>query len=874
MTRTSRLKLLATTCLLVESLVFVAAAAAQDRGGDRGASPADQAARSGAELIVVTGRRSVDTPEEVIKRNADPIVDSVTASDIETTGDLNLTDSLNRIAGVTAVPFYGTSESGYVAIRGFDPRYNSMDIDGNPIWFSSQNHRGAQSGQFPSILVNETSVYKTVTPEQDANSIGGHVSLRTLRAFDGGTEPYLRVGYRLGLPDQGSRVNGGPSNQAYGAGKFTFGPNNAFGIVLGFNRQRTADADDYGAIGGYVQARDANGVLRDVVSANIFADSAYDKTVRNQVFYGKLEARSEDKFYAFVSANILDEDRSMYLQRSGPTMASSATRVTPTGKGTATFTNAQGQIREYDYDMKRDGRIFGAGVDYRISEVSSISLRGGYTEYSNDILTRHLGSGFRILGMNGSYDLNGDVPTVSYSTADLYNDPANWSFNNTANTSGSAAYHRNQRLDDKVYNLSLVLHHNDQKTARGFGASAGAGWVRLNRRFDQNTEYWALRSGRTLALAQIIKPGATMAGNRAALIDYDAFWNYMFENGASRQDPAFTADYRLREDAISAHATLFYRTERLSLLGGLRYEHTKDVTDTGQVLAGANVPLHRRTSYDNFLPNFQATYDLGGGFQLKTAFTKTIGRPDFVDFAPGITTTIDIDGVENVRGSNPDLGPRISTNYDASIEYYFRNGYASATVFQKYVKGDTFTQIYNVFDGDGELVQVNRTPLNNGAARVTGIELSARKRKLDFLPAPFDRLGVSANFTWLDGRWDVVFEDSATRSVPGLRSQPKWQTNARLSYDAGPVDVYLNYAGQGRTFSGFGATVQDDVWIRPIHRLDAQISWALLDNRLRLAFDARNLTNGYITYESGIENSLDNSVGNGRSYWLGVSFRY
>ena len=154
---------------------------------------------------------AVETPRDQIKRFTSGISDSVTVADIENTPDTTLPEALDRVVGVSADKYYGTSDGGYVSIRAFDSRYNSIDIDGNPIWFSSQNNRGAQIGVFPSSMVKETSVYKTVTPDQDGNSVGGHISLRTLRAFDGGGRPYLSLGGRVGRFDQEGAVASGPS---------------------------------------------------------------------------------------------------------------------------------------------------------------------------------------------------------------------------------------------------------------------------------------------------------------------------------------------------------------------------------------------------------------------------------------------------------------------------------------------------------------------------------------------------------------------------------------------------------------------------------------------------------------------------------------
>jgi iron complex outermembrane receptor protein len=843
------------------------AAAQSGRGAEKNDSP-DQA---NVGDIVVTARTSVETPREQIKRSATGIVDSTTAADIAKTTDTTLAEALERVVGVSSDAFYGTTDAGYVTLRGFDSRYNSMEIDGNPIWFSSQNNRGAQINMFPAAIVKETNVYKTVTPDQDANSIGGHIALRTLRAFDGGSAPYLTLGGRAGVYDQKSSVNDKPSGSLYGAGKFTFGSDNQFGVVLGANYQRYAGSDVYGGVDTYTQL---NG--QDQVGGNLHFDSAYDRYTRNTALYAKIEAQATDRLYAFLSGNYFDETKQLYLQRANAFIASGGTRtITPTGDGTADFTGGEGQIREYDYDIKRRAKVVGAGVDYRVVDKGVLVLRANYTDFYNDILTRNLGDGIRLSNLNGSYDINGDVPDVTPSDPARYENPANWIFRNTASTSGSASYNRDQILQDKVTSLRGDFNYNTHASARGFGASAGASWTRLDRSFDQDQRFYSLpASYGTLTLAQVAPAGTTMANNAALRMNWDRFWDILQTNGTVRTDLAPTTDYRLVEDVAAGHAEVTFAGSNFRLLAGVRYEHSDETTDTANLVRGVATPTHRTFSYGNWLPNAQASFDVTPRLRIRAAFTKTLGRPDFADFAPGLTTTFDTNGVQINNGTNPKLEPRISTNYDASIEYYLDDGILSLAVFRKDIAGETFSERTEIRDGSGVLLSIDTIPLNTGSAKVTGLELTAAKRRFGFLPAPFDRLGANANFTLLDGTWDVVFTDGTTRAVGGLRNQPKWLANLQLNYDAGPVDLNVNYRMRGRSFTGtFGTTEIGDRWIDGYDALDVKLSIKLI-RQVSVSLEARNLTDSYIRQTTGANDSVYNSVGAGRSYFAGIRFRY
>lgn len=827
-----------------------------------GATAAQDVADIGA--VVVIGRRTIDTPHEQIKRLTPGISDSVTVSDIENTPDTTLPEALDRVVGVSADKYYGTSDGGYVSVRAFDSRYNSMDIDGNPIWFSSQNNRGAQIGVFPSSIIKETSVYKTVTPDQDGNSVGGHISLRTLRAFDGGSRPYLSLGGRIGRFDQDSIVNSGPSMRLYGAAKTTFGADRQYGVVVGFNAQRMRNSDKYGGVDTYAQVNGED----QVNASNLYSNSLYDKDVRNAVGYAKVEMRKNDGLYAFLSGTIIDDSRRQYLDREGTYIYNTAGRTTNFSNGAADFNKAIGQTKQYDYDIKRKAKMLGGGVDYQVGRAGVLAVRANYTDFNNTIVTRYPET-FQLSNLSGHYDLNGDLPTTRYDSPATYNDPANWINRNT-----TASYVRDQDLRDKVSAVKADYSQNTFPEARGLGFAAGASWTRLDRTYDQGQANYLLPKGTVLKLSDVAAPGATMADNAAIRMNWDKFWTYVHANGIKTTDQAPASDYALVEDVFAGHAEAYLSGERYRLIAGLRYENTHDQDDTGDTVGGVSTPSRRINHYGNWMPNIQGSYDLTARLKLKAAFTKTIGRPDFADIAPGRSVGVDANGNPVISGSNPKLGPRLSTNYDASVEYYLAGGFVSLAVFHKDLSHETFSQKTLTLDSTGAVILTQTTPLNSGSARVTGVEASFAKRRLDFLPAPFNRLGLSANYTYLDSRWTVILTDGTVRTIDSLRNQPKYLGNVGVSYDLGQVDLHVDYRVRGRAFTTtFGTTPTGDQWIKPTDQLDAQINWRLAKG-LQVTFEARNITDSYTTITTGATDAIYNSVGGGRSYFAGFKYRY
>lgn len=133
----SRATALAGTALVLGMLPCAASA-------QTGVPTADAPAQAD-ETIVVTGYRELNQSVGDAKRNADQIVDTLTQREIERMPDRSLAEVLDRLPGVSSDRGFSSSQARTVTVRGFDARYNSMDVDGNVIWNSSRNNRGTQA---------------------------------------------------------------------------------------------------------------------------------------------------------------------------------------------------------------------------------------------------------------------------------------------------------------------------------------------------------------------------------------------------------------------------------------------------------------------------------------------------------------------------------------------------------------------------------------------------------------------------------------------------------------------------------------------------------------------------------------------------------
>ena len=151
-------------------------------------SAQEEVATEDPSTIVVTGiRRSLQRSQD-IKREADVIVDSVTAEDISALPDRSVTEALQRIPGVAIDRFgagrdpdhFSTEGSG-VVVRGLT--YVRSELNGRDT-FTANNGRGLSFSDVPSELLGGVDVFKSPSADMVEGGISGTVNLRTRVPFD------------------------------------------------------------------------------------------------------------------------------------------------------------------------------------------------------------------------------------------------------------------------------------------------------------------------------------------------------------------------------------------------------------------------------------------------------------------------------------------------------------------------------------------------------------------------------------------------------------------------------------------------------------------------------------------------------------------
>ena len=299
---------------------------------------------------------------------------------------------------------------------------------------------------------------------------------------------------------------------------------------------------------------------------------------------------------------------------------------------------------------------------------------------------------------------------------------------------------------------------------------------------------------------------------------------------------------------------------------------------------GESTPITASNSYTDVLPSLNLRWEFAPNLIARFAASKAIARPNFSDMQAyqvlnasvrdGVildpdnpdalrpVTDLDLTGSSN---DNPYLEPMKANQFDLSLEWYFapdRGGMAWVNFFYKdvedYFRQQTELLPYPGADGNEYDYLITRL-VNIGTAKIQGAELGWNQF-FDFLPAPFDGLGMSANYTYIDSSTEIPAgsnavpldtDGSAFGNLPadGLS---KNAYNAAVFYEKGPWQVRLAYNWRSQYLlsvgpNGYNGEDGGIAWKLPVYsdsfgQLDGSIFYRFSDN-VQIGLEMNNLNN-------------------------------
>ncbi|WP_297511848.1 TonB-dependent receptor, partial [uncultured Caulobacter sp.] len=809
--------------------------------------------------VVITGQRAAERRALQVKKVANNFVESLYANDVGKLPDQNVAEAVRRLPGLTVANDQG--EGRYVIIRGVDPRYANVTVNGQTAAAPEPDNRQVKLDDIPSSLIGQVSVIKSLTADLDANAIAGAVDIVTLSAFDRkGTFGSARAAYgQFDLNDkhpyEGDLTLGG-----------TFGPDKSFGAVLSANYSKRP-IESQNVAGASWTTANGNPIPAD------FDLRDYNLVRERTGFVGNFDWRPNDDVQLYLRTQYAKFTDHETRDRFRFPIAGAIVSTSPTA---GTFSKAPGTRYVRSRNEDDNTKTVSVGGKFNVG-TGKLSIDAAYSRAEK---TDPLRSEFQFASgksLSGSYDLSDVLFVVKPDAIAL--DPAQFVFKSVSYDRREAVETLKQGRAD--YTLPLA--------AIGEGSSLKFG-VKLTDREKTNDRTY-----------QTYDPGA-LAFNLAALnpsslpstydgrytfgpkVSYAAAQAFVTANptaiklNASKSlSTDLLSDYGVSEKIWAGYAMATLKLGRVTLVPGLRVENT-DGDYTAKTFNSATATRGADTTgsnkYTNWFPSLNAKMDVTDRLVLRAAATTAIGRADYTQLAPAIT----VDTTANtVTTGNPNLKPLTSTNLDAGVEYYLPGqGVLSGAVFFKDIQDPIFTRgLLNqagTYGGVALTGATVTTPLNATKAYVAGVEMNLQSQ-LTFLPGALNGFGVGVNLALID---------SSIRGVPGrlqslpLVQQSKTVGTAQLFYEKHGLTARVAYSYRSKFLYTIGADANSDIYWDKHGQVDARIAYAFGDKArsATIFLEGANLNDEPWRTFAGQKDHLGENERYGRTFRTGVQLSF
>ena len=768
-----------------------------------------------------------------------------------------MAESAQRIPGVTIRTDRG--EGRFVSIRGTPPNRNNVTFNGQ-VMASSAGTRATALDLVPSDMVSTIEVAKAVTPDMDANALGGSVNINTLTAFDR-EGSFLTASFN-GMQHQ-LTTNFGDTRFPFRSsltGGTRFGANNEWGVVLSgtasrrdFNTAIAAPDDwietDNGIVAPEEYEREVEDNDRRRYSAN--ANFDYRPTPRTSAF-ARLHYSLRDERFTNTEVQFDGGD------------------VVPTSATTGRYENFQVELDIPTTDI--DERLYAMtlGAEQEFGTDVTWGVQGTYSRGERDRFTHQPEWGFD-QDFSLTYDLSGEFEQLTFDDPAAVSDPENYLYDEM-----DIEF---EDLIENTYQLETDLRW-DLRFGDNVGFLKAGGQFRLrDKDIDRNEDPWAM-GDLPLTLTQFVaeNPDPLQGDARIPITgDVFEFLEFFEANRDARQyfdlDPVESAEEEVEvdafvtEDVYAGYLMGNARFGALTVTGGLRVEATSTTSDRFRFINDdtfdeAQISLQSaENSYTDFLPSLHLIYQVSNNVQVRGAWSNTIGRPDYDELAafqdyefeesdPGVW-----EGA--IEEGNPNLEPLRAMNFDVSVEYYpGPGGLWSVGAFYKMISDPIFEFEFtqrDVFGRDFEVEvqeipgfddrffeQVDYTQLRNAEeGSILGLEISFLQL-FDFLPDPLNGLGLASNLAIMSS--DVTVPNREDEDLPFF-DQSDLVYNIAPYYQAGPLELRaaLNY--QSEYLDAVASEALEDRYGEERFTIDLSGRYELMEGLLQLNAYVRNLTN-------------------------------
>ncbi len=789
--------------------------------------------------VLVVGERLKGQAKALNQQKTNFNVSNIVSADqVGRFPDQNIGDALKRIPAMSVN--YNQGEARYANVRGTGPRLNSVSVDGEHIPSADGESRAVQLDLIPADMIQSIEVNKTITPDMDADAIGGSVNLVTRQA------PYFRR-FAATLGSGYNALRHKPMlNGSFIAGKRFL--DDHFGLML--------SGSYYDHLFG---SHNTEGVWQMSKKGDIYPAQwdirQYDiRRLRRSVNLGTDYRPNDDhRFFLNLTYNHRDDWENRVRLRydlespdeDGFSKDTEIRRQTKGGPGHGRHNNARLEDQRSNNISFKGKHDLGAGkqIEWSVSHGRAWERRPNerYVEWSTK-------------------DKPVAVDITNPRTPYFYdNEP----YDEFEVDEFSEEYRGTEERDTRLkIDVDLpIIRKGTFENVLVFGGKIKyktkwreQDFVRMKltdkgkERYENMTDSEVDDFSQDNFLAGEYRIGQFTTYDYVGALDFD---NAELFEPRRELDEYIAGNYDANEDVASAFIMLDQKLGKdLDMTIGVRLEETRIDYNGFAYFEDEKkaVPTTGADHYVNWLPGLHLKYEPSKNTTLRFAWTNTLARPGYYDLVPYRAVSR---GGEVLEVGNPHLRPTTSGNLDVMAEQYFESiGLVSLGLFSKNIKNFIYVRKERNYDDPvtGNEYEEYLQPRNGATAQLFGLEL-AYQQQLLFLPGWLSNLGLYVNYTYVYSRANSPSFPQKDLRLPG--SAPH-MLNINVTYESlrWNAGVSFNYTSPYLDPDELDLTPGLERYYDKVTYLDVNASYKITQH-LRFYLEANNLLNQPLRYYAG-----------------------
>jgi TonB-dependent receptor len=814
------------------------------------------------EGVTVNGYNNGQAKALNAQKNKQNITNVVSTDQIGKFPDANIGDAVKRIPGITMQVDQGEARN--IIVRGLAPQLNSVTLNGSRIPSAEGDNRNVQMDLIPADMIQLIEVNKAVTPDMDADALGGSVNLVTR------TSP---IGFRIATT-VGSGINLITEKRILN-GSFLMGDRTKDG-KFGWMASTSINDSDFGSDNiefewddnetPFINEHDIRTYLVQRVRRSFSANFDYAFNGNNSIYLKTMYNWRDDRENRFrLSYRDIE-----YIDETNPELGYQGQIRRETKGG---IDNNRSKNRRLEDQRMQNYSLGGKHLFGNLEFDWLASFASASEERLNE---RYIVFELEETLAGDPIPFNVDLSNTRFPVVT----PANSSDVNLSSYNLREITEENQYTEENDYNVFVNFKMPANLVGSGGFVKFG-GRVKIKDKYRDNNFFEfeptnnTFDNFSTLPLVDKTDQDFLAGGQYAAgaYIDPEYLGRLDLTN-ASLFDVSdvpseyLRANYDVKEDVYAGYVMADQKvSDKLNVLVGLRLESTKTEATGNEIQDEEDVigTITRSKSYVNVLPGLHLKYNVSDNTILRFAWTNTLARPNYADIVPSVDVIAED---EEIFLGNPDLEATTSMNFDIMGEHYFKSvGIMSAGIFQKNLKDFIYTFQYEDTATGYDVFQ----PQNGDDANIFGVEVSFQ-RQLDFLPGFAKNFSLMLNYTYLtssaDGIRNPDGEERTDLDLPGTAPN---MFNGSLAYSDKKFSARLSANFSDSYIDEIGGNNFEDRYYGEQFLLDFNASLAFR-NGLSVYFDLNNITDQPLRYFQGIKSRTMQAEYYGRRITFGLKY--